>query len=43
MESKKIIQMKGYVKQKQTHRYRKQNSGYQIGEERKEDRLRMWK
>ena len=28
----KIIQMNVYVKQKQTHRYRKQTCGYQRGE-----------
>ena len=32
--------MNVYVKQKQTHRYRKQISGYQMGEERGEGRIR---
>ena len=31
LESKKIIQMNLYAKQKQTHRYRKQIYGYQSG------------
>ena len=29
VESKKIIQMSVYAKQKETHRYRKQTRGYQ--------------
>ena len=32
VKSKNIIQMNIYVKQKQTHRYRKQTCGYQRGE-----------
>ena len=33
MESKKIIQMNLYTKQKQIHRHRKQTYGYQRGKE----------
>ena len=31
MKSKKIIQINLYIKQKQTHRHRKQTYGYQKG------------
>ena len=34
--------MKVYAKQKQTHRYRKQTSGYQRGEESEGDKLGVW-
>ena len=33
MESKKIIQTNVYAEKKQTHRYRKQTTGCQTGEE----------
>ena len=32
--------MNGYAKQKQTHRYRKQTSGYQWGEGKREGQIR---
>ena len=39
MESKKIIQMNVYAKQKHAHRYRKQTSSYQRGEGRREGQI----
>ena len=41
MEYKKVIQMKLFIKQRQTHRHRKQTYGYQRQKGRK-DKLRVW-
>ena len=38
---KKMIQMNLFTKQKQTHRFRKQTSGYQRGKEGR-DKLGVW-
>ena len=43
VESKKIIQMNVYAKQKQTHRHRKQTCGYQMGERKGEGQIRGMK
>ena len=42
MESKKIIQMSLFAKQKQTHRHRKQSYGYQRGKGGERDKLGVW-
>ena len=38
----KIIKMNVYTKQKQIHRHEKQTCGYQRGEGRGRDKLRVW-
>ena len=40
MQNLKIIQTNVYAKQKQTYRYRKQTTGYQRGEGRREGQIR---
>ena len=42
VESKKMIQMNLFTKQKQTNRYRKQTYGYQRGKGRGRDKLGVW-
>ena len=42
MESKKMMQMNLFTKQKQTHRHRKQTYGYQRGKMGGKDKLGVW-
>ena len=42
VESKKYIQMNLFMKQKQTHRHRKQTYGYQRGKAGGRDKLVVW-
>ena len=42
VESKKMIQMNLFTKEKQTHRLRKQTYGYQMGKVGREDKLGVW-
>ena len=42
VETKKMIPMNLFIKQKQTHRHRKESFGYQRGREMERDKLRIW-